>query len=584
MATQLIERADEIPLVLYWLRQMQVAEIIDRLCPLPHANWHGLSYGQLAVLFIAYVIHLRTHRLCGMEDWLSQHRTVLAQATGWTIALKDATDDRLGDVLTVLGADPERTATLQRELGQHLIQAYALPTEVARFDTTTFTVYHQATSDGTAAGGVLSRGHSKDHRPDLLQFKQGLACLDPAGVPLLTSTVPGKSADDPLYWPVWQEMCQVLGHTHFLYVADCKAAALATRAAIDAGGGFYLFPLPMTGQVPEQLRELVLQPPVSVQVLTLPDVTDKNGQPLAVGRGFAVERTLSAVTAQGQPPHGWTEHWLVTCSDALARRRQRTLQERLDKAETALSALNAKAWASRADLQTQAEEILQRRSVTDLLTLQFQETVTVHKRYVGRGRPGPNRPTQEVEIRRAQVTFQRHTAAIEEQQRLAGWRIHVMNVPSPRMGLDQAIAYYRDEFLVERGFHRFKRGRLPALPLYVRLPEHITGLMLLLMIALQVLTLLEFVARRELAQRREALAGLEPSNPKMKTTSPSAERLLAQFHGLHLVVERTTAHLTGKILEPLTPVQRRVLNLLQVPESIYALAFSTPLPNFFDSS
>jgi len=34
--------------------------------------------------------------------------------------------------------------------------------------------------------------------------------------------------------------------------------------------------------------------------------------------------------------------------------------------------------------------------------------------------------------------------------------------------------------LVEHGFHRFKKGSLPALPLFLHLDERIQGLMLLL--------------------------------------------------------------------------------------------------------
>jgi transposase len=45
------------------------------------------------------------------------------------------------------------------------------------------------------------------------------------------------------------------------------------------------------------------------------------------------------------------------------------------------------------------------------------------------------------------------------------------------------MAYYRDEWLVEHGFRRFKKGSLPALPLFLRLDERIRGLMLLLMVA-----------------------------------------------------------------------------------------------------
>ena len=48
---------------------MQVDVIIDRVLPYPHPNRQGLSYGQLALLFVAYVLSLRNHRLCAMEEW-----------------------------------------------------------------------------------------------------------------------------------------------------------------------------------------------------------------------------------------------------------------------------------------------------------------------------------------------------------------------------------------------------------------------------------------------------------------------------------------------------------------------------------
>ena len=95
---------------------------------------------------------------------------------------------------------------------------------------------------------------------------------------------------------------------------------------------------------------------------------------------------------------------------------------------------------------------------------------------------------------------------------------------------------------------------------------------------------MEFVAGRELAQRGEMLAGLAPGNPKMKSARPSAERLLARFCGLHFLGQRTETQVTGKIVEPVTPVQRRILALLSVPETIYTANFRLPLLNSFDSS
>jgi transposase len=171
MAEQRIERVDSLPLIVYWLTKMRFQEAIDTIWQ-PHPYWQGLSYGQLAVLFVAYVLYTHTHRLSGMEDWLDSHRTTLEKLTGWTIRVKEATDDRVGHMIETLGREEETANRFQRQIGQNLIQAYALPTEIARYDTTSFSVHHAAPEDGHGKG-LLGFGHSKDHRADLLQFKQG---------------------------------------------------------------------------------------------------------------------------------------------------------------------------------------------------------------------------------------------------------------------------------------------------------------------------------------------------------------------------------------------------------------------------
>jgi len=51
MSEQIIERVDEIPIIFHKVKQMGIQERIDRFWP-THGNWQGLSYGQLAVLFM----------------------------------------------------------------------------------------------------------------------------------------------------------------------------------------------------------------------------------------------------------------------------------------------------------------------------------------------------------------------------------------------------------------------------------------------------------------------------------------------------------------------------------------------------
>jgi transposase len=212
-----------------------------------------------------------------------------------------------------------------------------------------------------------------------------------------------------------------------------------------------------------------------------------------------------------------------------------------------------------------------------------QETLSLKEKDPGRGRPKPDSPRTLFELREISLRFHRDTAAIEEAVALAGWRIHVTNADPGAMSLEQSVRYDREEWLVERGFHRFKQGSLPMLPLHLPLPERIGRLMLVLTVALQTITWIEFVARRNLsASEEKTLSGLVPGNPKMKTPRPTTERLLAQFDGLHLLIEETPEHRRLRRIEELSPLQIRILELLEISPRINPLGLTKP--KFHDSS
>jgi len=130
----------------------------------------------------------------------------------------------LARVVEELGLQLEALRQIEVKLGRHLIRAYELPTEVARADTSSFTdlrseksVNHEQHEGENE--NLLRYGYSKDKRPDLLQYRQLLATLDPSGIPLVTATLPGNGADDPLYVPTWQKMVKVIGHKDFVFLA-----------------------------------------------------------------------------------------------------------------------------------------------------------------------------------------------------------------------------------------------------------------------------------------------------------------------------------------------------------------------------
>lgn len=555
------ERIDSLPLLIYWLKQMQVDAIIDRVLKPPHGNWEGLSYGEVALVFIAYVVIACTHFLSPMEAWARKHLQSLSQALGKPVRAEDFSDDRLAIVLSYLGAEATQPGVqIEQELGQHVLRAYALPSDTARIDMTTVSVHHAPSDEN----GLMRYGHSKDHRSDLRQFKQVLGTLDPVGLPLATATVSGEQADDPLYIPVWERLVVSIGRPDFLVVGDSKLASLANRGHIQSHHGFYLTPLPLTGHTPAELQALVLQPPVKPQAIRLPGQAPTDA---AVGQGFELAVECGYADSDSQLRVSWMERRLVVQSEAHALRQRAALSARLDKAESAVRAL--KPASQRAELEQRVHAILARYAVSDYLDVSYREQVERRTQYVGRGRPGPKRATQTLENHTWSLKTKRRRAAINQFNRLAGWRLYVTNTPAARLSLSGAVNCYRQEWQPEHGFHRLKGGLLAITPLFLKDDNRIRGLLLLLGIALRVLTLTEFVARRNLATTGETLKGLYAGNPNRATNQPTAERLLKAFDDITLYRHASPSAVSYEVTE-LSPLQRRILQLLAIPESVYA--------------
>ena len=60
----------------------------------------------------------------------------------------------------------------------------------------------------------------------------------------------------------------------------------------------------------------------------------------------------------------------------------------------------------------------------------------------------------------------------------------------------------------------------------------------------------------------------------MKTSRPTAERLLSQFDNLNLLIEENQREVKALLVGGLTQLQKRILSLLRLPESIYDLSFT----------
>ena len=574
------ERIDDFPLLLAVIQQLGLPAIFDQHLG-RHGLHQGLSWGWIATIWLAHILTESNHRKQPVQVWVRQAHETIEKITGQQVRELDFTDDRLTLLLRRL-SKPETWHAIEKALGQSIIRVYELKPERVRLDATTVSGYHEGGEDS-----LFQYGYSKDD-PTLKQVKVMMTSLDPFGMPLVSDVVAGNVAEDKLYIPAVDRVVKIIDGMGLLFVGDSKMSAMAIRAHIHHLNQHYLCPLAQTGDTPEEMVQWVKAVEDGEKTVQAVYIEDEKGQRKLLAEGYVFERTIhtSIIGEEGATARGdvaeekeqtieWSEQVFVVRSESYRKSLLDGLEKRLHRATNLLLALTPAPRRGKRQIQDEnallqaADAILKTYGVKDFLVYTFERQEKCQTKYIGRGRGNAERPKREIIIVRYQIlTVVRQEEAIAAHQKTLGWRAYVSDAPADQLTLEQAVLTYRDEWIIERGFHRLKGVPLSLNPLFVRNDDQVIGITNLLSIAVRMLTLIEFVVRRKLQQNQEKLPGLIENNPNKGIDNPTTERLLKAFDQINLTIvhlpDRTLRHVT-----PLNGLQRRILELLGLSPAIY---------------
>lgn len=565
------------PILRYYLDRMRVASLIDAQVP-PHPHRTALTHGEAVEGLIAFLLN-GGRALYRVETW-AQETSILPQlfpqyrAEAWT-------DDRLGDTLDALYA--AGLPLLQGSLSAHLVCEFGLSLSQIHYDTTSVSFWGSYDAQRGAPCVVVTYGHSKDHRPDLRQVVVGMAVTADAGVPLVSQVHNGNTSDSVLPLGYWERLRQVADTQSLVLIGDCKVATHKTLVGIAKEGGSFLAPLPMSAPEREVLiarRQAGALPlvPVEVELQQRRPLyqrrTDRPGnrqrhEPGTEGPDFyAVSEEPLSLTAGAEPPVVVRKLWVW--SSRLAQQEERTRLRQLAQAEAALSALsgrlNRRALSERAGIQAAAEAILTAQRVRAFLDVQVtEETQTVRKK-VGPGRPGPHSVYRPEERTLYHLKSTRNEPALQRAALADGFFLMTSNLPAEPWSPGKLLGLYKGQWKVERGFHVFK-GPLAIAPMFLETPQRICAMMFVLTLALQLYTLIQRQVAQQLDRRDAPLEGLLPN--RIRTWRPQTCALLAAFETVQVVEVGEAGH-RRVYVSSLTPVQRDILRLLEIPEDLYA--------------
>ncbi len=567
--TYVSENIGSLPLFFGVLEHIGLSPQINAYYPV-HGNWNGGDKGVIVSVWLCYILTLSDHRLCEVESWFLLHRhslNTLVLSYGYSaLDPKDFTDDRLGSLLSAFG-DAEIWYLFMTCFSRNLLKLYGLDVKHVELDATIAQQYREVITDG-----LLQLGHSKQHRSGLPQIKMMLSNAAESNIPLLINTVGGNRADDGLYVPLIAQTRSVIGTTGILWQGDSKLGSLDNRYEIARFNDFYLTPASLV-----QLKTQTLRDYVSTHQKNEGEWTsiylDKEikgiSEKVLIGTGFevSIDITYKDLT--------WTERRLVVRSEAYATAQIATFNKQLNQANTQLNDLTTRKTGkpvpkSAEELLEKAKKILDKAHVTSFFTLKVETTTTT--KTINAYKETPKRI---VEIKEFTLHFEQHQELIEQHIDYLGYRVYLTNQSQAQLPLQKAVEAYRGEYKIERRIRNLKQEVCALLPLYLQKEDRIVGLVNLLTLLLQIVSVLEYRIAQSLKEEeqpeKQKMAGLYQGQPTLKTANPTISKIISAMSPIMLIYVRKGHKIKEKVITNQNQVTKRIMELIKLPIDPYQI-------------
>ena len=545
------------PVVGHFLQRLRLQDFFDRF--LPPASTGCPEKIPCSVVLTALVAHLllARHPLYAIPDWFAgrvpEHLGLQAAELPWL------NDDRLGRALERLFAAD--CASLLTSLVLHTIGEFAIDTKQFHNDSTTVTFSGdfatQAPADQADRPPLITHGYNKDHRPDLKQLLYDVTVSADGAVPVHCKTYDGNTTDDVTHIDTWSSLHALIGHADFLYVADSKLCSHTNLGFIAGKHGRFLTVLPRTWKETTWMEQYVQEHQVAWQEVRR-DQRRGRGEPDNVYEGFEYPQPTS---------DGYRLLWYRSSvkQGEDKRTRERCLERFRSWYETWRSSSKAPRFASEEEALRQGEKLLREQRMTAWARMRAQKRQQSSKKQVGPGRPGPNTLYQTTEEIWYELSFEEDQEAIQADAKCDG--LFCLTSNDECLSLKDGLDKYKYQPFLEKRFEQLKTV-FEVMPMWLKKPERITGLLFIYYVVLLVQALLEREVRQKMAQQQIKALPLYPE--QRMTSQPSAELVLAAFEGLR---RHRLCSPAGETLhtfhDPLSPVARQLLLLLDLLPSPY---------------
>lgn len=542
-----LENVDRLGIVAGLLDELGLVELTDEIIE-GHCLEH-ISAGQVVKAMILNALGFLSAPLYLFSEFFESK--AVSHLLGEGVEAHHLNDDRLGRVLDELYE--VGTTAFFLKVALQAVKRFEIDIEQRHLDATSLSVEGEYQVSAEVASDLtpdseaksekpeeptpirLCRGYSRDHRPDLKQFLMTLVCAADGGVPLWLKVSSGNEQDSQQFAEIVKEFGEQWS-SEGVFVMDAAFYSEPNLQRVGSMG--WLSRVPLTLKAAQDL--------VHSDVTTLSEVPCE----LKDYRLWEVEATYAGVR----------QRWILV--ESQTRKADASLwQPELEKLERRLNRqlkqLTQQVFACKPDALDALMQYQDRLEVHQLTQVSV-ETVRAKR---APGRPAKSSEPSPVQGYRLQATLERTATAEDTVSRQRSRFILATNQWDKSVWPPQKLlSEYKGQQTVERGFRFLKDPLFFASSVFVKKPQRVEALALVMALTLMVYTLTERKLRKALEAQNQTVL----NQRKQPTVKPTFRWIMQKFQGIHWV------NLDGQwLISNLNDERRLIIHLLGPPVERY---------------
>lgn len=522
------KRLDHLGIVAGICREIGLAEVIDqRVGP----SDRQVSVGQATQAMVLNGLGFSSRALYLTPEFFANKPVELLVGEGITAEMLN--DDTLGRALdAVYEAGVTELFAAVADAG---CRRYGVQERYKHLDSSSFHLHGAYdTAEPEREAVHITYGYSKEERPDLKQVVVNLITSYRSAIPVWLEVLSGNSNDKRSFVSTIDAYTgQMAEADDSFWVVDSALYSAENLRAL--GETKWVSRVPQTVGLAQQWVAVLA--PEEMRPLDPPGY-----------RGKIVEVTYGDIA----------QRWLVVYSQAADEREAKSFARRLvrqrEQAEKQLRRLQRRAFACEAD----AREALEKASRCWRYH-QVQATVEAITGYAQPGRPPQGAEPQVLGYRLVGEVVEDEAALAAAARRRGKFILATNELDSGRLSPAAMLAVYKAQGVsVERGFRFLKDPMFFADSLFLKKPERIMALLMVMGLSLLVYALAERHLRQALAVENETI----PNQVGKPTRRPTLRRVFQMFEGIDLLLIVADGQVVDRRVLNLTPVRLKIIALM----------------------